>query len=354
MASVAPQFHAVSAFAVSPPIPIGDRQRVAAVRALELLDTPAEERFDRITRLACRVFGVRTAAVTLVDADRTWVKSGQNVGIREAERSSSFCAHAIAEDRDLVVEDAARDERFRNNRFVVAEGGIRFYAGHRLVAPDGHAVGALCIVDQRPRAFAVEDRYALRDLALIAEQELAVSQLGESQRALARELDEARRSALIDGLTDAWNRRAMDEILEREFARARREGSPLTVAMIDVDHFKRVNDLHGHPAGDAVIRGVAARLRGAVRVHDAVGRYGGEEFMVVLGKAGPQEAAIVGERIRAEIARTPISDISVTASIGIASLDPADPEAVTSALVAAADRALYRAKHGGRNRVCGP
>ena len=265
MASAARDLRSVSAFAATPPTPIGEKKRLAELRSLEVLDTPAEERFDRITRLACRLFGVSVAAVNLIDAERAWLKSSQGVGQRDFERQETFCAHALVEQHDLVVEDATRDERFWANPSVTSPGGIRFYAGHRLNGPDGHALGVLCVADSRPRSFSIEDRDALRDLALIVEQELTVSRLGETQRELVRELDDARRNALLDELTQAWNRRAMDEILAREVARSRRDGSSLAVVMVDVDHFKVVNDVHGHPAGDAVIRGVADRLRGAVR-----------------------------------------------------------------------------------------
>jgi diguanylate cyclase (GGDEF)-like protein len=352
MARPARDLRLVSTFGASPPTPIGEQRRGVELRSLEMLDTPAEERFDRITRLARRLFDVSIAAVTLIDADRAWLKSAQGMAGRDFERNTSFCAHAMLEAHDLVVEDATRDERFHENPHVTADGGIRFYAGHRLNGPDGHALGALCIANSRPRRFSLEDRDALRDLALIVEQELAVSRLGESQRELVRELDDARRSALLDELTHAWNRRAMVEILERESARARRECASVAVAMIDIDHFKRVNDVHGHPAGDAVIRGAADRLRAAVRAHDAVGRYGGEEFMVVLGSARAADAAVIGERIRAAVARSPIGEIAVTVSVGVATMAAADVACTPSALVAAADRALYEAKRNGRNRVC--
>lgn len=352
MAQTARDLRPVSPFASTPAIPIDERARLAELRSLEILDTPAEARFDRITRLACRLFGVRMAAVNLVDAERTWLKSSQGIATRDFERKNTFCAHAIVEENDLVVEDASLDERFWANPSVTAPDGIRFYAGHRLNGPDGHALGALCIADTKVRSFSIEDRDALRDLALIVEQELAVSRLGATQRELIRELDDARRNALLDCLTQAWNRRAMDEILEREVARARRDGSSIAVVMVDIDHFKTVNDVHGHPVGDAVIRGVADRLRGAVRAHDAVGRFGGEEFMVVLVDAGIAEAAVVAERIRAEIARSPIAGIPLTASVGVAATSPAEIACGAATLIGAADDALYRAKRSGRNRVC--
>jgi diguanylate cyclase (GGDEF)-like protein len=156
-----------------------------------------------------------------------------------------------------------------------------------------------------------------------------------------------------DPLTGLANRRQLDEAQEVEFARARRQGLPLTAVMLDIDHFKRVNDTFGHPAGDEVIRQVGEAIRGQLRVTDVGGRYGGEEFLLLLG-CPAEGARIVAERLRGDVEaleiRTAEGDsISVTISLGLASQNEAYPSA--GAMVAAADGALYEAKAGGRNRV---
>lgn len=156
-----------------------------------------------------------------------------------------------------------------------------------------------------------------------------------------------------DALTGISNRRYLDETLELEFMRARRHGTPLSVVMGDVDHFKRVNDQFGHPAGDRVLRMVAQILRRRLRATDFVGRYGGEEFLVVLGS--PQDGAqLLAERWRCEIEEAPLdvcagAPVSVTMSFGVTSIT-ADMEG-SEDLVAAADAALYEAKTAGRNQV---
>jgi len=164
---------------------------------------------------------------------------------------------------------------------------------------------------------------------------------------------------LTDSLTGVYNRRYIDRRLLEEIARARRQQYDLSFMYIDIDHFKRVNDTLGHQGGDEVLREVAGRIKGELRLSDALARFGGEEFVVLLIDADLDSAAFVAERIRAGIAATMIGlphglQVSITGSIGVASLSGAGvgtAEATALALVANADEALYQAKSGGRNRV---
>lgn len=155
------------------PIPDDETARLAALKALGVLDTPPEERFDRTTRLAAALFNVPVALVSLVDADRQWFKSCFGVDICETPRETSFCAHAIAAKSMLVVPDALADERFRDNPMVADGPRVRFYAGAPIRTPDGHLVGTLCILDVRPRDLSEAERGLLLDLAATVEGELA-------------------------------------------------------------------------------------------------------------------------------------------------------------------------------------
>ncbi|MFC5288289.1 ATP-binding protein [Actinokineospora guangxiensis] len=149
--------------------------RLAALRALRLLDTPREERFDRITRFACDVLGTPVALVSLVDLDRQWFKSCVGLDETETPRGESVCAHAIRQNRVFEVHDLAADGRFAEFP-VVTEEGLRFYAGHPISAPSGHKVGTLCVLDRRPRSFTRAERRRLADLATWVELECAVVQ----------------------------------------------------------------------------------------------------------------------------------------------------------------------------------
>ena len=170
---------------------------------------------------------------------------------------------------------------------------------------------------------------------------------------LGETLDQLHRLATHDELTGLLNRRELDRVLNQEADRAVRFGQPLGLLMADIDHFKSVNDRYGHPAGDAVLREVGRRLRSELRSVDFAGRFGGEEFAVVVVQADGASSAALAERLRAAVMAAPMpigeGELSVTISLGVASLPPngcTGPE-----LLAAADQALYAAKRGGRNRV---
>jgi PAS domain S-box-containing protein len=193
------------------PLPVNEEQRLAALRALCILDTPPEERFDRITRLARKLFDVPIALITLVDAERQWFKSCQGLRVRETPRDISFCGHAILSQEGLVVPDTLLDERFADNPMVLGEAGIRFYAGQPLRAPDGSQVGVLCIEDHRPRSWSDGDRELLRDLAHLVENQLHLIEISELQRETQERMraeEELRRTtqllqAVVDGTQDA-------------------------------------------------------------------------------------------------------------------------------------------------------
>ncbi|MFI7598050.1 diguanylate cyclase [Actinoplanes sp. NPDC049681] len=189
-----------------------------------------------------------------------------------------------------------------------------------------------------------------------ADLEMAVALVGQGVIAYekARLFTQVRELAIHDELTGVANRRHFFDLAKRDLAAARRHGRPLTAVMIDIDHFKRVNDTHGHLVGDDVIRGVADRLGHAIRDTDILGRYGGEEFALIMPDAHPASTALA-ERLRASIADVPvdtrIGPLPVTISVGTACLHADDPD--VNAVLSRADAALYRAKSAGRNRVEG-
>ena len=166
------------------------------------------------------------------------------------------------------------------------------------------------------------------------------------------------RISVTDGLTGLTNVRHFREQAQREHSRARRHNDPYSVLMMDIDHFKKINDVYGHPVGDTVLREMAALFREAVRLTDLPARYGGEEFIVFLPRTRLPEASIVGERIREAVERkvfaAPSPMLRCTVSVGIADYLPGT-EGTEKTVIGRADQALYSAKHGGRNRVvCSP
>ena len=155
------------------PIPVNDQARVCAVEDLHLLDTPPEERFDRLTRAATERFDVPISTITLIDKDREWFKSVQNLETREGRRDISFCGHALVSDVVLIVEDTLKDPRFNDNPMVTGSPFIRFYASKSLYDHQTHLpVGVFCIKGHRPRTMSVVDVSDFLDLARQAEEEI--------------------------------------------------------------------------------------------------------------------------------------------------------------------------------------
>jgi two-component system, cell cycle response regulator len=173
-----------------------------------------------------------------------------------------------------------------------------------------------------------------------------------------RELEDANRRlkklSITDGLTGLFNHRHMQELLREEFERSKRSSDPVGVVMLDLDRFKQVNDTYGHPTGDIILFETAEILRETAREIDMLGRYGGEEFMVILPGSDEEAAARFAERVREHVAdhlfRDGATEVRMTVSSGVAALPAARAES-PSALLKQADEALYRAKGGGRNRV---
>lgn len=332
-----------------------EARRLSSLHALHLLDTPIEERFERITRMVCRLLDVPIAIFNLLDEDRQHYKSVQGLAVTDAGREAAFCTHVLHEKDMMLVPDTHADARFHDNPFVTGEYlDIGFYAGCPVRAPDGMPVGTLCAIDRKPRDLTEEQQMALRDLAAMVETEIRVASLSRTQDSLRAELDNANKLALVDPLTRLWNRGGIYNLLEREWSEAQRQQTPITLVMADIDHFKKINDTRGHAMGDAVLRSIAKRLLSGLRDEDAVGRVGGEEFLIILTGASPDKAMETVERLRESIASTPLETeegpYAITMSFGLVSTHPQEGKKAED-LVKRADEALYCAKGNGRNRV---
>lgn len=155
-----------------PAIPADESERLRSLHSLHILDTPPEDRFDRLTRLASYCFQLPIATVSLIDSDRQWFKSRVGVDASETPRSQSFCGHAILHEQAFIVPDALADRRFFDNPLVIGPPHIRFYAGQPLHSPSGHRIGTLCVMDREPRDFGEEERTQLATLANLVEQAL--------------------------------------------------------------------------------------------------------------------------------------------------------------------------------------
>lgn len=314
-----------------PPLPVNEAERLRSLHNLRVLDTPPEERYDRVTRLAKRLFQVPIALVSFVDARRQWFKSRQGLDVTETPREISFCAHAILQEETLVVPDAPGDERFRDSPLVTAHPNIRFYAGRPVKAPDGARVGTLCLMDHEPRGLDPEDLHLLDDLGALVEEELRNLEL-----------------ITTDELTGITNRRGFRSIAGHALALCQRVGRPATLVLFDLDGFKQVNDTLGHAAGDKLLKEFSRHLLDAFRDSDVVARLGGDEFCVLLSGTDEKTAVRPLENLRArldEAARAAPGEPPIRFSAGAASYDPARHPTV-DAFLHDADQRMYEVKRG--------
>jgi len=249
----------------TPDIPSNEKQRLFALRELRILDTPFEERFDRITRMARRIFDVPISLVSLVDENRQWFKSRNGLDIPETDRQISFCGHAILQNETLVIEDTELDERFSKNPLVIGEPHIRFYAGHPLRTFNGEALGTICILDKVPRKFTAQDIEMLVDLAGVVERELFAIKL-----------------SLTDEMTRIANRRGFQVLAQYSLEVCKRQLFPASLVFFDLDKFKLINDTFGHTEGDRALKLFADQLRDSFRSSDVISRIGGDEFVAFL------------------------------------------------------------------------
>ena len=308
------------------PLHPNEIQRLQTLCALGILDTPPRERFDRLTRLACRLFEVPIALVSLVDSDRQWFKARVGLDAHETPREHSFCAHAILEDEILLVSDATKDPRFKSNPLVLGPPHIRFYAGCPIKAPNGLPLGTLCVIGPEPRQVSAEDLDLLRDLAHLVEQEL-----------------EALSLATVDDLTGLTNRRGLDAVAQYVLNFCDRLERPATVLVFDLDGFKSINDTHGHAAGDRVLQGFSHALLATFRNSDVVARLGGDEFCVLMSGANETDAQRPLDELAARLRDGIGPHTEVSFTVGVATSDGAGRKTL-STLLDEADRLMYAGK----------
>jgi diguanylate cyclase len=230
-----------------------------------------------------------------------------------------------------------------------------FDLSHVLEDTRGFIVSKLMTIKEAIRIKRREDEIRLQDA------DRKIDELQESLRGYKEEVlrtkeraDVLEKEALLDGLTEIHNRRAYELRIREELRRYHRDGQGFSLVLIDVDGFKQINDLYGHPAGDKCLRGIAGRIRSAVRTTDFLARYGGEEFVVILAGSSGENARRIAEKIRVLIEKTKFcyrdEEIPVTISLGVTESKPGDGD--QEALFVRVDDAMYRAKKEGRNRVC--
>lgn len=296
-----------------------ESSRLQVLHSLNILDTPPDERFDRITRLAARLFRVPIALFTLVDTNRQWFKSSLGLEVTETARDISFCTHAIEHEEVMVVPDATRDPMFRDNPLVLQDPHIRFYAGCPVHADTGSRLGTLCLIDREPREFSGYDEAVLRHAAQMIENELTADFLAHA-----------------DPLTGMLNRRGFDSRAQEAVALCQDADLQACLFLFDLVNFKSFNERHGPAAGDRALIEFSHLLRETFRGSDLIARYGDDDFvilMVGIDPLGPQAAL---RRLRT-IARAIAQPHPISYNAGWAMLEDAD-DSVQQLVLRASDR----------------
>lgn len=307
------------------PIPADDDYRLKVVRQLNI-DSVPEERFDRVTRLAKRMFDVEIALLSIVERDKQWFKSNVGLETNQTGRGESFCGHAILGDEPFIIHDASIDERFRDNPLVTGEPNIRFYAGVPIKIEGGVKVGTLCVIDSKPRLFTDQQVHDLIDLAKLAESEL-----------------EANLNSTLDELTEISNRRGYRVLADKVIQKCRFATEPYTVALFDLDNFKAINDTFGHSVGDEALRQFAKLLKSSFRDSDVIARVGGDEFVVLMSGTTGTDSKFPMARFNDKIAafnRTQNAVYSLDYCVGVVCCTPLD-DVDHDELLELADKALY-------------
>lgn len=323
---------------------------VAVPDTIDADTTASDQQLLRIRRIAKRVFKVEKCILTFDDAQIGFDEGRQSSASVEAD----FCASLPLASVLLVVPDTTKEPLMAQHPMVVGAPHIRFYAACPVYNEQGVLVGSINLVGSKPRTFSENDRLALRDMARMVERELYVRFVNARRQYLEQKTRNLRRKSLIDPLIGIWNRGAIMRILGIEAARCDKMGVPLSVVVLDLDFFKRINDTYGHPAGDAVLASVSSRLRACMRQLESIGRYGGEEFLAVLPGSSLEVALAIAERMRDAIAAVPQNIggklVDLTISAGVCCSE-SFPSASGDELINLADKALYAAKAAGRNCV---
>ena len=311
-----------------------ERRRLAALFAMDVLQTPREPIIQKLLRLARLEFGTTAASIVLIDRSMAHFHTRIGTNAARCRRDGWFCNLTIQGREPLIVQDTATDPRTLALPEVSGAPAARSYAGFPLLTREGLAIGTLALFSAQSHRIpeGKED-------------------VGRAIASIIMEAMELHRLASHDPLTGVLNRRGFMDQYERELDRCDRDGTPLSLAMVDIDHFKMINDTYGHGVGDVVLRQVARVLPPAQAESATVGRIGGEEFAILLPELTNDQAVPVIESIRLAIAALVLReapDLRITASFGLAQYGA---EARTDVqLLAQADAALYHSKEQGRNR----
>jgi diguanylate cyclase (GGDEF)-like protein len=328
------------------PLPPDEDARLAVLKEHEILDTLAEREYDDITLLASQICGTPISLISLIDETRQWFKSRVGLQDTETPRDLAFCAYAILDpEQTMVIEDATKDERFADNPLVTGDPGIRFYAGAPLLSKENHALGTLCVIDDKPRELTQRQIEALQALARQLSMRL---ELRRTARLLQKANEELKNLSLTDDLTGLYNRRGFFLHAEQQLRQFRSRETEKSMWMLigDLDGLKQINDTYGHDEGSAAIRTAGDILRKTLREADIIARLGGDEFAAMILNTTDDVAELLPQRIDAKYElsnRESGKPYEFGMSVGLVKVARGN-DASVSEILDQADRAMYAAK----------
>lgn len=288
-----------------PDISVDEEIRLQRLREAHVLFTPAEERFDAITRLACQIFDVPIAVVSLVAEQCQWFKSIQGLAVDQTPREISFCGHAVLKNDAFIVEDALKHPDFCDNPLVIGTPYIRFYAGHPIYFRN-QPIGTLCLIDHSPRSLDETQIMSLRGLAKWVENELKKPAINDQQNNFMQELDQEKRQQMIDPITKTWNRQAFEAILYRECMAARITGKAISMCLLQIE---RSDDATVHISDDSKTWfDIAGRIRSCLNNTDICGKYTNNQFLCMISNDNQNDITKLIERISIEIAAMTVTE----------------------------------------------
>lgn len=320
--------------------------RLAALHDTQLFDPESDADFDLLVQAAAALTNSPYAFVSLIDAEHAWQKAAYGMARSSYPRQHSLCALAVAQTGPGKIFHGDRTGGLPPGLSLADGTPMCFYVGALLETSEGHRIGTLCIVDSQPRV--VEPAH-VQLLAGLARQAMQLIELRRLRRELRSRMDELEQMSMTDELTGLLNRRALMQFIQHEHANWQRHRMPYALCLLDLDHFKSINDSHGHAVGDIALQALARALRRSTRSHDKIGRLGGDEFCVLMPGTSTAQAELVLQRVRQDFQIEGWSSAlpRPSFSAGIAS---GAAGSVADALQRA-DEALYRAKRQGRDRV---
>lgn len=312
---------------IPPGIPENETERLATLYKLHILETEQEERFDRVTRIACKLFEVPISVISFLEAERQWMKSTQGLAIKQAPRKTSFCGHVILSNKIMVVEDATQDIRFHDNPFVIGPPYFRFYLGCPLKIKT-HNIGVICLIDDKPRPIMEVDQDVVYDLAQMVEMEL-----------------ESLHLAITDELTGLTNRRGFLKLASHLFHKCQQENKEFALLFFDLDKFKHINDKFGHAEGDKVLKVFSNSLLQNFRCYDVIARLGGDEFCVFCTGLNQQDVTGIVNRLQASLKSLQVKDYTIEFSVGCVQYNQKVHQSLED-MLALADSEMYVVKKG--------